>query len=88
MKKSVSILFCLAAALGFAAAAFAEDVEGSIESVRASKNEVVVKDRWTGGEKTITVHPKVVANLKPGTIVKASLKPGSTAADTISVVVG
>ena len=68
--------------------AFAEIVQGSVESINVAKNEIVVKDQISGTDKAIIIHPKVLATLQSGAVVKASLKPGSNTADTVEVKIG
>lgn len=88
MKKITSFVFGILILTGFAATSFAEVVQGSIVSLNAARNEIVVKDNATGTDKTVTVHPNVMVTLKSGTVVKASLKPGSNTADTVEVKIG
>jgi hypothetical protein len=88
MKKIMSFIFGMLILVGFAATSFAEVVQGSIVSLNTAKNEIVVKDSATGSDKTIMVHPKVMATLQSGTVVKATIKPGSNTADTVEVNIG
>ncbi len=88
MKKVTVFVFGVLIITGFAATSFAEVVQGSIQSINVAKHEIVVKDKTSGANKTVIVHPKIMATLKNGTVVKASLKPGSNTADTVEVNIG
>ena len=85
MKK---IWFLILGILLLSAPAFADEVQGPIESIDAVKNEIVVKDSASGTDKTVAVHPKIISTLKEGLVVKISLKPGTNAADTLEVKIG
>ncbi len=85
MKK---ILLFVMGFLILTSAAFAEDLQGPVQSIDATKNEIVVKDSASGADKTVTVHPKIISTLRQGSVVKVSLKPGTSAADTVEVKVG
>ncbi len=88
MKKITSSIFAVLIFAGLAVSSYAEVVQGPIESIDKTKNEIVVKNKETGTDKAVIVHPKIIATLQNGTVVKASLKPGSNVADTVEVKVG
>ncbi len=74
--------------LGCSAFLFAAEVQGMVDSINASNNSIVIKDPVTGAGRTVIVHPKVLADLKKGTVVKAALKPGSdNTAETLQVLI-
>lgn len=68
--------------------AFAEQIQGPVQSIDASKNEIIVKDSASGANQAVIVHPKIISTLKPGLVVKVSLKPGTNTADTLEVKIG
>lgn len=74
-------------ALGFSLPCFADQVQGLIESIDSSNNSILIKDPVSGAEKTVHVHPKVISEVKKGSVVKATLKSGSDNADTLEVLV-
>ncbi len=88
MKKIATFILAMLILTGFASVSFAEVVQGPIESINTVKNEIVVKDKISGTDKAIIVHPKVIATLQNGVVVKASLKPGSNTADSVEVKIG
>ena len=88
MTKTVSFVFVMLVLTGFATTGFAEIVQGTVESINKAKNEIVVKNKVSGADQVIIVHPKVIATLQNGIVVKVSLKPGSNVADTVEVEIG
>ena len=68
--------------------AFAEQIQGPIQSIDASKNEIIVKDSASGADKAVIVHPKIISTLQSGSVVRISLKSGTNAADTLEVKIG
>lgn len=84
----VLFVFSLVVFASFTAAAFAEEVKGSIESIYASQNTIVVSDQLSGMNKTVIVSSKVIPTLKKGSFVRASMQSGSNTAETLDVVVG
>lgn len=85
MKKTI---FFVLGFLIIAGQVFAETVKGPIKSVDAAKSEIVVTDSVSGSEKTVMVHPKIIATLQEGSVVNVSLKPGTSTADTLEVKIG
>ncbi len=63
-----------------------EYVKGSIASIDAAKNEIVVKDIKTKADKTITVTADQLKDLKVGEEVKVSMKTGTSVAEKIKAV--
>lgn len=71
----------------FPKAVFAEEVKGSIESIHASQNTIIVADQLTGRHREVKINPKITSSLKKGSPVRASLSSGSNVAETLEVVV-
>lgn len=69
-----------------AAEAKADIVRGTVVSIDAAKNAIVVKEKKSGTEKTIMAAPADIAPLKVGENVKAVLKEGTNTAESIKVV--
>lgn len=88
MKNVGALILGLSLLIAPAATVFADGVNGLVQSVNASRNEIVVRDTGSGADKTITVHPKIISTLRPGSVVKVSLKPGTNAANTVEVEIG
>lgn len=86
MNKSI-VSLSAALILGLSIPAFAEEIQGIVNSVDRSANSVVIGDPATGASRTVRVHPKVLADLDKGAVVKATLKPGSDDAATLEVIV-
>ena len=62
-----------------------EKVNGTVISVDEAKKEVVIKDASTGKQRTLTTeNPGQLAMLKPGTDIKAKVKPGTNVAERIT----
>ena len=62
-----------------------EKVNGTVISVDEAKKEVVIKDASTGKQRTLTTeNPGQLAMLKPGTDIKAKVKPGANVAEKIT----
>ncbi len=80
-------VFSLSAALvlGLSLPSYADQVQGFVESIDPSSNSILIKDPVSGAAKTVHVHPKVISELKKGSVVKATLKSGSDNADTLEV---
>ena len=72
----------------FTGSAYAEVVQGPVQSINTESSTIVVKDSATGMDKTVTVHPKIASTLQQGSVVKVSLKPGTSAADILEVKIG
>ena len=87
MSKLRVLLISFALASGLSTPCFADQVQGFIESIDPSNNSILVKDPVSGQGKTVHVHPKVIAEVKKGSVVKAILKSGSDDADTLEVLV-
>ncbi|HTL70972.1 MAG TPA: hypothetical protein VL404_06745 [Candidatus Eisenbacteria bacterium] len=85
MNPSRLLLPVAALTFGLALSAFADEVQGVVDSVDSSANAVVVKDPASGTSRTVRVHPKVASGLGKGSVVKAKLKPGSDEADSVEV---
>lgn len=88
MKKSLFFILGLSVLLGITPSVFADGVNGPVQSIDASKNEIIVKDSASGANKAVSVHPKIISTLQPGSVVKVSLKPGTNAANTVEVEMG
>ena len=88
MKKIGVLVLGLSVLLGITPNVFADGVNGPVQSVNASNNEIVVRDGASGMDRTVTVHPKIISTLKPGSVVNVSLKPGTNTADTVEVKIG
>ena len=99
MKKLMVIslvMFLIAgvSALSFAQTAGAKKTEaavdivrGTVVSVDTAKNAIVVKENKTGESKTIVVDASIIPTLKAGDHVKATLKAGSNAAESVKIAV-
>ncbi len=85
MNKLRVLLLSACLALGFSLPCFADQVQGFVESVDSSNNSIAIKDPVSGTGKTVRVHPKVISEVKKGSVVKATLKSGSDDADTLEV---
>ena len=88
MKKIGVLGLGLSVLLGITPSVFADGVNGPVQSIDVSKNEITVKDSASGANKAVSVHPKINSTLQPGSVVKISLKPGTNAADTLEVKIG
>lgn len=88
MRKIMVFMIGSAALMAASATAFADQIEGQVQAIDTAKNEIVVKDKASGTDQTVTVHPKIIATLRQGSVVKVSLKPGTHAADTVEVKIG
>lgn len=64
----------------------ADVIHGTIVSIDTAKNEIVVKEKKSGTEKTIVAAPADIAPLKVGENVKAVLKEGTNTAESLKVV--
>jgi hypothetical protein len=60
-----------------------EMTKGEIVSIDSVKNEIVIKEKATGTDKTLKVDPKEVAMLKVGETVKVRIKPGTDIAENV-----
>ncbi|MEI6125858.1 MAG: hypothetical protein WCQ99_04815 [Pseudomonadota bacterium] len=60
-------------------------LKGTVESVDVSKNEAVIKDKYTGTNKTVVVDSKDIESLKPGEKVSIQLKPGTNNVKSIKL---
>ncbi len=87
MNKLRVLLMSFALALGLSIPCFADQVQGLIESIDPSNNSILIKDPVSGQGKVVHIHPKVIAEVKKGSVVKATLKSGSDDADTLEVLV-
>ncbi len=87
MNKLRVLFLSSVLALGLSLPCFADQVQGFIESIDSSNNSVLIKDPLSGAGKTVHVHPKVISEVKKGSVVKATLKSGSDHADTFEVLV-
>ena len=85
MNKLLVLLLSSILALGLSLACFAYQVQGFSESIDSSNNSILIKDPVSGAGKTVHVHPKVISDVKKGSVVKATLKSGSDQADTLEV---
>ena len=85
MNKLHVLLLSSILALGFSLPCFADQVQGFVESIDSSNNSILIKDPVSGSGKNVRVHPKVISDVKKGSVVKATLKSGSDDADTIEV---
>jgi len=98
MKKTGLILVVMVALVCFTALSFAqgqkkmsiksknikmEVIKGEVVSIDVAKNEIVVKEKKSGVEKTISVDPDKIASLKVGEQVKIKVKAGSNKAESI-----
>ena len=87
MKKLYVLLMSFALAFGISLPCYADQVQGLVESVDSSNNSILIKDPVSGEGKAVRVHPKVISEVKKGSVVKATLKSGSDDADTLEVLV-
>ncbi len=85
MNRLRVLLLSSVLALGLSLPCFADQVQGFIESVDSSNNSILIKDPVSGAEKTVRVHPKVISEVKKGSVAKATLKSGSDDADTLEI---
>ena len=88
MKKISVFILGLVILIVLPAYVYAEEVQGQVQSINASNNEIIVKDSKSGADRAVTVHPKIASTLQQGSMVKISLKPGTNAADTVEVNIG
>lgn len=86
MNKLSFFSLIAAGMLAFSTPAFAEQVQGRVDSIDRSANTVVINDPVTGSSRTVRVHPNVIADLQNGSVVKATLKSGSDDAATFEVI--
>jgi hypothetical protein len=87
LKKNLIILICLFFLLwplSFGCSK-ADVIRGIIVSVDTTKNEIVIKDKKTGAEKTIAVNLGDMASLKKDAAVKVTLEPGTNKAQSIKL---
>ena len=87
MNKLSVVMLSFVLTLGFSFPCFADQVQGLVESIDSSNNSILIKDPVSGAEKVVRVHPKVILEVKKGSVAKATLKPGSDEADTLEVLV-
>ncbi len=87
MNQLRVLLLSFALVLGSSLPCFANQVQGLVESIDPSSNSILIKDPVSGAGKTVHVHPKVISEVQKGSVVKATLKPGSDTADTLEVVI-
>lgn len=87
MNKLRVLLLISALTLSLSLPCVADEVQGIVESIDSSNNTILIKDPVSGAGKTVHVHPKVIADLKKGSVAKATLKSGSDHADTFEVLV-
>ncbi len=87
MNKLRVLLLSFALTLGISFPCFADQVQGFIEAIDSSNNSILIKDPVSGTGKSVHVHPKVISEVKKGSVVKATLKSGSDNADTLEVLV-
>lgn len=86
-NKSGSLWIGLVLTLGFLSPGIADQTQGFVESIDTSNNSLQIKDPVSGEAKIVQVHPKVISQVKKGSVVKATLKSGSSQADTLEVLV-
>lgn len=79
------LLLSFVLSLGSLPLCVADQIQGFVESVDASNNSVQIKDPVSGAQRSVRVHPKVVSEVKNGSVVKATFKPGADTADTFEV---
>lgn len=65
----------------------ADQVQGFVESVDSSNHSIRIKDPASGEVKTVGIHPKVISELKTGSVVKATLQSRKDEADTLEVLI-
>jgi hypothetical protein len=87
MNKLRVLLLTSVLAIGFSLPCFADQVQGFVESTDSSNNSIVIKDPVSGTGKTVRVHPKVLSQVKKGSVVKATFPSGSENVETFEVVV-
>lgn len=87
MNKCRVLLLGACLVLGLSSPSFADQVQGFIESIDSSNNSILIKDPASGTGKTVHVHPKVISEVKKGSVAKATLRPGSDEADTLEVLI-
>ena len=87
MNRSRALLMSFVLTLGLSLPCLADQVQGFVESVDSSNNSIEIKDPVSGSGKTVRVHPKIISEVKKGSVVKANLKSGSDEADTLEVLV-
>jgi hypothetical protein len=100
MKKLFAFAIMLAALAGFAGIGFAQDevreptvdtaavievLTGTVVSVDAATNAVVVKDETTGIERTVTATPAMIGTIKAGDKVKVSIGEEMEVKDIVKV---
>lgn len=81
--------FCLLSTVSFGCSKHSkgkpDQIKGAVISVDAVKNQAVIKDKYTGEEKTIVVDAKDISRLRTGSQVKIQLKPGTNNAVSIKL---
>ncbi len=85
INKLRVLLLISVLSLGLSHASFADQAQGFVESIDSSSNSVLIKDPVSGAGKTVHIHPKVISELKKGSVVKATFESGSDHADTLEV---
>ncbi len=88
MNKLRILLPGFVLAMGLSVPSGAEQVQGFVESVDSSNHSILIKDLVSGSGKSVRVHPKVISEIKKGSVVKANLQTGSDQADTVQILVG
>lgn len=92
MRKMLIFVLALAFLANMTLAVSAEEakpqhvIKGTIVSIDAAKNELVVKVTATGEEKTIVATPKMLSALKVNDSVKVKLKKNTNQAKSIKVI--
>lgn len=85
MNKRRVLLLSSALAFVLSMPCSANQVQGLIESIDPLNSTIRIKDPVSGSGTTIHVHPKIISEVRIGSVVKATLPSGSDTADTFEV---
>ena len=102
MRKTVALLVSLLLLCSFSTLSFAKDsqakttkkaetnieiIRGKIVSIDTTNNQIVIRDKKTGAEKTLSVDPKTISSLKIGDEAKVTFKSGTDIAESVKKIV-
>ncbi len=88
MKNKLRLLLVgSACALGLSIPCFADQAQGLVKSINPSESSILIQDPVSGNEKAVRVHPKLLSEVKKGSVVKATFAAGSNTADTVEVLI-
>ncbi len=87
VKKNLFIVLALFLLFGFGSfgCSKGDAIRGKIVSVDTTKNEIVIKDKKTGTDKTISANLNDILSLKKDEEVKVILEPGTNKAKSIKL---